>query len=150
MSKDLCTECFEIFNENPSFYTKKYSASENNSSLKINSKYKSICCIKIGKNKTERRCDYLFVIKEVNVKIFLFVELKGGGINGEDAAEQLISTIEFFKSIYGVPSKVDKIVGLVVGGKATGKMIQAKDSFKKKYGGELIHKSGHKQSYEYS
>lgn len=150
MSKDLCAECFKIFNEDPSFYTRKYSASENSSSVRVSSKYSSVCCIKVDKNKNKKRCDYIFVINSVKNKLFLFVELKGGSENGEYAVKQLIETIDFFKDKYNAPSKGDRIVGLVVGGRATIKMIKAKEIFKKKYGGELIHKSGHKQSYEYS
>ncbi len=156
MSTDLFTECFEIFNEGKSFYEKRSSASENSSSVRVNSKYKTVCRIKVDKGIVKKedtgqdRCDFLFVIKELDSKLFLFVELKGGGINGEDAAEQLTNTIDFFIKKYGSPSQDDKIIGLVVGGRATVRMIEIKDRFKKKYGGELIHKSGHKQSYEFS
>lgn len=155
MSKKLLAECFKIFNEGNSFYENKSSASENSATVRVNARYRAVCRIKVDDgivkkgNTGQDRCDFLFVIEEGKTRLFLFVELKGGGTNGEDAANQLINTIDFFKGKHGIPSKDDKIVGLVVGGRATVKMIEVKERFKKKYGGELIHKSGNKQSYEY-
>lgn len=116
MSKKLLAECFKIFNEGNSFYENKSSASENSATVRVHARYRAVCRIKVDDgivkkgNTGQVRCDFLFVIEEGKTKLFLFVELKGSATNGEDAANQLINTIDFFKGKHGIPSKDDKIV----------------------------------------
>lgn len=156
MARDICDEFFELFNKDRDCYALTTSASERRQVFKVNSKYKSACCcIKVDggiipKDSKSERCDYLFVIKQKEEYWYLFVELKGGGISAEKCVKQLINTIEHFKSEYKVPSHADKIMGFIVGGDSTGKMTRLKEDFLKKYKGRLIHKSGSKQSYEFS
>lgn len=154
MKKNCCTECFEIFNESFSHYEIKNAVSEKNQSFKIESTYKSVCCIKVDgglihRNSTQRKCDFLFVIDENNTKKYLFVELKGGSVSGEEAVKQLVSTIDYFRTKYGVPSKSDTVLGFVIGGSVTVGMAKWRKIIMKTYGGELIHISGHKQSCEF-
>ncbi len=155
MVRDICEECFGIFNENRDCYLPATSASERRQVFKVNTKYKSVCCcIKIDrciipKDSNDERCDYLFVIKQGEERWYLFVELKGGGVSAEKCVNQLINTIEHFKTKYKVPSHNDKIMGFIVGGDSTDKMTRLKEDFLKKYKGRLIHKSGSKQSYEF-
>jgi hypothetical protein len=156
MGKDICQEYFDLFNEDRNCYTPATSASERRQVFKVNAKYKSLCCcIKVDgciipKDNKDERCDYLFIIKHDRENWYLFVELKGGGVSAEKCVKQLINTIEHFKNKYKVPSNKDKIMGFIVGGDSTAKMTRLKEDFLKKYKGNLIHKSGNKQSYEFS
>ena len=155
MKKNCCAECFKIFNESFSHYELKNAVSENNQSFKIGPIYKSVCCIKVDgglipKNNTQRRCDFLFVIDEAKTKKYLFVELKGGSVSGEDAVKQLVSTIDYFRTKYGGPSKSDIVLGFVIGGSVTVGMAKWRKFFMKNYGKELIHISGHDKSYKFS
>lgn len=155
MAKNICETYYELFNEDRDCYTLNTSASERRQVFKVSTKYKSVCCcIKIDggiipKSKNKERCDYLFVIEQDEGNWYLFVELKGGGASAEKCVNQLISSIEHFRSEYKIPSHKDKILGFIVGGDSTGRMTKLKEDFLKKYGGKLIHKSGSKQTYEY-
>lgn len=156
MARNICDEYFKLFNEDRDHYTPTTSASERRQVFKVNIKYKAVCCcIKVDggiipKGGDKERCDYLFVIEQDEENWYLFVELKGGGVSAEKCVNQLISSIEHFRSEYKVPSANDKILGFIVGGDSTDRMTRLKEDFLKKYGGKLIHKSGSKQSYEFS
>lgn len=154
MKKDLCQECFELFNEDFNCYTSTKSVSERRQVFRVNSKHKSVCCIKIdggiiAKDSYEERCDCLFVIKQNKERWFLFVELKGGSVSADKGVSQLVNTIEYFKTKYLRPSQTDKILGFIIGGEVTESMAKLKKEFIKRYKGELIHKAGNKQTYEF-
>ncbi len=154
MSKNLCREYFEIFNEDFSSYTSTKSISERSQVFRINAKHKSVCCIRIDggiipKDSIQERCDFLFIVDQGGERCFLFVELKGGGVSADKGVRQLINTIEYFKNTYKVPSQTDKVLGFIVGGESTNAMAKLKTNFLKKYRGPLIHKSGNKQVIEY-
>ncbi len=156
MSRKICDECFELFNENRECYTPNTAVSERRQVFKVNAKYKSVCCcIKIdgriiSKDSEIERCDNLFIIQKDGEWLYLFVELKGGGVSAEKSVNQLTNTIEHFKSKYKVPSQKDKILGFIVGGDSTARMARLKEDFLKKYKGKLVHRAGSKQTYEFS
>jgi hypothetical protein len=103
-AEDCCFSVGTVAKENKSKFTVRW---ERKGEL-------SICRIKVDgcliTDPTQKKCDYVFLI--CPEQEFLFVELKGTEI--KHGIQQLLATIEFFRSKSSTPIPQEKILGYVV------------------------------------